>query len=466
MGDGVKIGLETHVQLDTETKLFCGCPNEDADEPNTHTCEICLGMPGSKPVPNDAVIEYAVQTGLALDCDIDSRVVFSRKTYFYPDMSKNFQITQYEEPIAQNGSVSLDETDIRIKRVHIEEDPARLIHAGGSMSDAAYTHVDYNRAGTPLLEIVTKPDFTSPDEARQYLQKLIRILQYLGVYNPETLAVKSDANVSVNGGNRVEIKNITGTREIEDALQHEIQRQRRAQKTDEDIVQETRQWDGEAGVTRALRTKETEEDYGYITEPDLITVPVPDEHVQAARESLPELPDEKRTRFIDEYGIGDELADSLITDPQLSDAFEEAVDAVGADLAASWFSGPIKKTLNYHELTYSESPLRSDWIVTVLEKLQSDEISDNAAETVVRELVENPRNPQKIIDEEGLEKAGGDEIAQFVEEAVDENPDAVEDYRNGDEGAINFLVGQVMQKSQGSADPKETRELLIAELDE
>lgn len=461
----VKIGLETHVQLDTETKLFCNCPNEHAGKPNTRTCETCLGMPGAKPVPNENVIQYAIQTGLALGCDIHENVVFSRKTYFYPDMSKNFQITQYEDPVAQDGNVTVDEEDIGITRVHIEEDPAKLVHKGGNMADATYTLVDYNRAGTPLLEIVTEPDFTAPEEARKYLQKLIRIMQYLGIYDPETLAVKSDANVSVGGGNRVEIKNITGTREIEDALNHEIQRQRRAYEKDEDVAQETRQYDSEAEVTRPLRSKETEEDYGYIIEPDLITLPVSEATVEQAQENLPELPDEKRARFLSAYGIEQELADSLITDPQLADAFEEAVGAVGADLAASWFSGPIKKTLNYHELTYSESPLKSDWIVTVLEKLDDDEISDNAAETVVRELVENPRNPEDIIAEKGLEKAGSDELEGWVLDAIEENPEAVEDYEGGDEGAINFLVGQVMQKSQGSADPKEARELILEEID-
>ncbi len=480
---GVKIGLETHVQLDTKTKLFCDCPNNPdephelldrdgrssssiGDAPNTTTCEICLGMPGSKPVPNQAVIQYGIQTGLALDCDIDDSVVFSRKTYFYPDMSKNFQITQYEDPIASDGTVNLADTTIGIRRVHIEEDPAKLDHVGGSMDSASHTLVDYNRAGTPLLEIVTEPDFTSPEEARAYLQKLARIMQYLGAYDPERLTIKSDANISVNGGNRVEIKNITGTREIEDALKHEIQRQRRANRNGKDVVQETRMWDADTGTTKTMRTKESEADYGYIVEPDLITIPVSDKDVQTAQQDLPELPDEKQERFIDEYGIGQELADSLITDPALADAFEDAVDAVGADLAASWFSGPIKKTLNYHDLTYSESPLRSDWIVTVLEKLDNDEIADQAAETVIRELMEDPQPPENIIEEQGLEKAGGDEIQQFVETAIDENPEAVEDYENGDENAVNFLVGQVMQKSQGSADPKEARELLLEQLSE
>lgn len=460
----ITIGLETHIQLDTETKLFCGCPNTDSDEPNTHTCETCLGLPGAKPQTNAKVVEYALRTGLALDCDIAEQVVFSRKTYFYPDMSKNYQITQYEAPVAADGTVSLEDHDIGIKRAHIEEDPAKLVHKGGSMDDATYTLVDYNRAGTPLLEVVTRPDFDAPEQTREYLQKLIRILQYLGVYDPETCAVKSDANISLNGGNRVEIKNITGVRDIADALQTEVERQRRLQENGGTVTQETRNWDAEKQTTTSLRSKESEEDYGYIFDPDLVNLDIPTERVEQVRGELPELPDEKRERFMDAYGVGEELADSLITDSALADAFEDAVEAVGADLAASWFSGPIKKTLNYHELSYSESPLRSEWVVTVLEKLANDEIADNAAETVIREMVDEPRPPEDIIAAEGLEKSGGDELAGWVQEAIDENPEAVEDYESGDESAINFLVGQVMQKSQGSADPKETREQLLEEL--
>ncbi|MFB6295171.1 MAG: Asp-tRNA(Asn)/Glu-tRNA(Gln) amidotransferase GatCAB subunit B, partial [Candidatus Nanohaloarchaea archaeon] len=228
---------------------------------------------------------------------------------------------------------------------------------------------------------------------------------------------------------------------------------------------ETRNFDAEDGVTRSVRTKETEQDYGYIAEPDLVTVGISDDDIQEAEEELPELPQAKRDRFQQEYGVGGELADSLVTDPALADAFEAAADTVGADLAASWFSGPVKKTLNYHDLTYSASPLRQEWLVTVLEKLDSGELSDRAAETVIRELVEDPRDPEEIIAEEGLEKAGGSEVEEYVDTVIEENPGAVEDYRSGEEDALNFLVGQVMEQSGGSADPKEVRELLAERLD-
>ncbi|MDY6769566.1 MAG: Asp-tRNA(Asn)/Glu-tRNA(Gln) amidotransferase subunit GatB [Candidatus Nanohaloarchaea archaeon] len=448
---GVKIGLETHVQIDTETKLFCGCPNEPSDEPNTRTCPTCLGHPGAKPRTNRAAIDAGIRAGLALGCDIADEVVMSRKTYFYPDMSKNFQITQYERPIAADGELVVDGSSIGIRRAHIEEDPAKLEHAGGDMASADHTLVDYNRAGTPLLEIVTEPDLSTPGEARTFLQRLIRIMEYLDLYDRDAGTVRSDANISVDGGNRVEVKNITGTRGIQAALEHEIQRQQRLQERGEDVTRETRTWDAGAETTRAMRTKEEEQDYGYINEPDLVTVGISGEEVAAARDALPELPAAKRDRFREEYGVGRELADALVTDPALADAFEAAADAVGAELAASWFSGPVNLR-----------PVR--YLVTVLEALDAGEISDRAAEEVVREMVEDPRDPDTIIAEEGLEKAGGSELEGYVVEAIDENPDAVDDYESGEEGALNFLVGQVMEKSGGSADPKEVRELLAEEL--
>ncbi|MFB6167069.1 MAG: Asp-tRNA(Asn)/Glu-tRNA(Gln) amidotransferase subunit GatB [Candidatus Nanohaloarchaea archaeon] len=461
----IKIGLETHVQLDTRTKLFCGCPNEEAEGPNTHTCEVCLGLPGSKPRTNEKAVEAGLETGLALDCDIAEEVVFSRKTYFYPDMSKNFQITQYEEPIAEDGELEIDGNAIGIKRVHIEEDPAKLVHRGGSMEQADYTLVDYNRAGVPLLEVVTRPDFESPGEARRFLQKLTRILEYLGVYDRGSSSIRSDANISVGGGNRVEVKNINGTRGVEEALEHERKRQERVHGRGEEVRRETRNWDSEAEKTTSLRSKEEEQDYGYIFEPDLVEVEVESGRVEGARKRLPELPDEKRSRFIEEYGIEEELADSLITDPNLADTFEEASEEVGAELAASWFSGPIKKTLNYHEISYSESPLKEEWVVDVLRRLQQGEVSDQAAEKVFREMVEEPREPGEIIEDEGLARSRGDELEGYVEEAIEENDEAVADYRGGDGEAINFLVGKVMEKSGGSADPKEVRELLEENLD-
>ncbi|MFB6099879.1 MAG: Asp-tRNA(Asn)/Glu-tRNA(Gln) amidotransferase subunit GatB, partial [Candidatus Nanohalobium sp.] len=270
----VMIGLETHVQLDTNTKLFCGCPNKEAEETNTHVCETCLGHPGSKPRLNRKVLRQAVKTSQALQCDINEDIFFSRKTYFYPDMSKSYQITQYEVPVGEDGEIEVkvgdERKDIGITRLHIEEDPAKMKHVGGDIGDSEYTKVDYNRAGTPLLEIVTEPDFESPKEARAYLQQLAQMLEYLKIYFSESdYSIKSDANISIDGGQRVEVKNITGTAGIEKALSYEISRQKQLKKRGREVEQQTRNYDANQEITEMMREKETEKDYGYIFDPDL-----------------------------------------------------------------------------------------------------------------------------------------------------------------------------------------------------
>ncbi|WEL23295.1 Asp-tRNA(Asn)/Glu-tRNA(Gln) amidotransferase subunit GatB [Candidatus Nanohalovita haloferacivicina] len=466
----VKIGLETHVQLDTETKLFCGCPNQEAEEPNTHVCETCLGHPGSKPRLNDEALARGVKTAQALQCDINQDIFFSRKTYFYPDMSKNYQITQYEVPVGEEGSFEVkvgdEKKDIGITRLHIEEDPAKLVHEGGQIGRSKYTKVDYNRAGTPLLEIVTDPDFRSPEEARAYLQQLAQMLEYLEVYFPESdFAIKSDANISIEGGQRVEVKNITGTKGIEQALSYEITRQKQLKKRGREVEQETRNYDANQEITEKLREKETEEDYGYIFDPDLTRQELSENYRKALRETIPELPHEKFKRFKEEYGLKEKIVESLISDPEIAEHFEELAKQYDAQLVASWMTGDLKKVLNYNDLTYSESPLKIHWLNTIIGLLDEDQISDRNAEKLLRELVEDPREPDDIIDEQDLLKAEDSEIREFVEEAVEENPDAVDDYESGEEEALNFLVGQVMQKSQGKADPKTAREKLKEQLE-
>jgi len=466
----VMIGLETHVQLDTNTKLFCGCPNEEAEEPNTHVCPTCLGHPGSKPRLNNAVLDRAVKVATALQCDINEEMFFSRKTYFYPDMSKDYQITQYEIPVGNDGEIEVKiedrELDVGVKRLHIEEDPAKLEHVGGSVSNSDYTLVDYNRAGTPLLEIVTKPDFSTPEEARAYLQQLQRMLQYLEVYYPESsFSIKSDANISIEGGARVEVKNITGTRGIEKALNYEISRQKQLTKRGREVEQETRSYNAGMGATEAMRQKESEEDYGYIFDPDLTRQHLDEEFQSRIGEDVPELPHEKFDRFKTEYGLEDKLVESLITSPTMANDFEALTDEFNSDTVASWMTGELKKTLNYNEVSYEESGVKREYLEYLFETLEEDKISDRNAEMLLREIVEEPRNPEEIVDEKDLLKAEEDEVDQFIEAAIDDNPDAVEDYRNGDNEAINFLVGQVMQKSQGKADPKTAREKIVEEIE-
>ncbi len=466
----VKIGLETHVQLDTETKLFCGCRNSEAEEPNTHVCETCLGHPGSKPRLNQEVLREAVKTALALQCGVREDVFFSRKTYFYPDMSKNYQITQYEIPVGEGGSIEVKIGDekkrIGVSRLHIEEDPAKLEHVGGSISDADYTRVDYNRAGTPLLEIVTEPDFRSPEGARAYLQQLARMLQYLEVYYPESeFAIKSDANISIEGGARVEVKNITGTAGIEKALNYEISRQKQLKKRGREVEQQTRNYDAGMGITQELRQKETEEDYGYIFDPDLTRQEFDTEFQNEIREAIPELPHEKFERFQEEYGISAKMVESLITDPELADDFEALVKEHDVAVAASLLSGDLKKVLNYNEVGYSESAVGRDELEYLVAMIEEDKITDRNAEMVLRELVGNGGTAEGIVEDQDLLKAGEDETSRFVEEVLEENPEAVEDYHSGEEDALNFLIGQVMEKSRGKADPKTTRQKILDELE-
>lgn len=467
----VKIGLETHVQLNTDTKLFCGCPNEEAEEPNTNVCEVCLGHPGSRPRLNEKVLHQASKVAMALNCELNNDIFFSRKTYFYPDMSKNYQITQYEIPVGEDGAVEVkvnkEQKDIGITRLHIEEDPAKTEHVGGSISDSDYTKIDYNRAGTPLIEIVTEPDFESPEEARAYLQQLARTLEYLGLYSSDSnFTIKSDANISINGGEKVEVKNITGTSEVEKALKHELSRQKKMEQRGKKITQQTRSYNPERNITEKMREKETEEDYGYIFDPDLTRQELDQEFREKIRSQIPELPHEKLERFREEYGLKQKLAESLITEKNLAEDFEELAESFDTDLVASWMTGELKKTLNYQEISYAEAELRREWLEYLFEILQEDKISDRNAEELLRTIVEEPQDPEKIVEEKDLLKAEEDEVDQIVEQVLEDNQDAVEDYENGDEGAINFLVGQVMQESGGKADPKGAREKLKEKLDD
>jgi aspartyl-tRNA(Asn)/glutamyl-tRNA(Gln) amidotransferase subunit B len=466
----VKIGLETHIQLDTNTKLFCGCPNEEADEPNSHVCPTCLGHPGSKPRLNKAVLEKAVKTAMSLQCDINEDIFFSRKTYFYPDMSKNYQITQYEIPVGETGEIEVEVGDekkeIGITRLHIEEDPAKMKHVGGSISDADYSKIDYNRAGTPLLEIVTDPDFKSPEEARAYLQQLAQIFQYLEIYSPDSdFAIKSDANISIDGGEKVEVKNITGTSEVEKALSYEISRQKQVKRRGQEVTQQTRSYNAGMSVTEALREKETEKDYGYIFDPDLTRQKLGDEFRKGIRKDIPELPHEKFKRFKQEYGLSDKLVESLVTEPRMADDFEELANEHEPELVSALMTGELKKVLNYNNVSYAESGLKYRWLDYLVGLMEKEKISDRNAEQLIRELVNDPRDPEEIVKEEDLLKAEENEVDQIVSEVIEDNPDAVDDYESGEDGAINFLVGQIMQNSGGKADPKSAREKIVEKLE-
>ncbi len=447
-----------HVQLTTQTKLFCGCPNKFVKEPNTLVCEYCIGLPGSKPRVNARALDYAILIGTALDCRISSPTFFSRKSYFYPDMGKNFQITQYEVPIAHSGKVKLGMKQITIKRIQLEEDPARIVHAGGTITQSNYVLVDYNRSGVPLCEIVTDPDFESPKEAREFLQKLSSILQYLNVFDPNIEgSMRVDANISV-GSARVEIKNITGFKDVERALNYEIVRQKNLIRRKQTVVRETRGWDSVAGVTRSLRTKEQEEDYGYIFEGDLPKFTFASEQLELLRKSIPELPDQKIKRYVKELKIPEELAVSIVSEPDLAEAFEKVSIHVDRQLAAKWFAGEIKKTLNFNNMRLRESKLRTDGIIKLLGLVQDKKLTDHTAEMLLREMVVRAVDP--VARDDVVRIYDEDTIQQSIQEILDSNTKAVLDYKSGKQEAFNFLVGQVMRKMQGRGDPDTIRKLL------
>ncbi|MFB6206230.1 MAG: Asp-tRNA(Asn)/Glu-tRNA(Gln) amidotransferase subunit GatB [Haloglomus sp.] len=480
------IGLEVHVQLETDTKIFCGCSTEPAEdeEPNTRTCPVCLGLPGALPVLNEGAVEAAVKVGKAIDADIPEETRFHRKNYYYPDLPKNFQITQYDAPVCQDGelefSVEGEDRSVAIRRAHLEEDPGSLQHVGGSIDTADYTLVDYNRAGTPLMEIVTEPDFRSPGEVRAFLAKLEEVLEYLGVFDAtRDGSLRVDANLSMvdadevgEGGtideatledaNRTEVKNISSHKGAEKALAYEQSRQKNAIQRGADVEQETRHWDESKGVTLSMRTKEEEKDYRYFREADLPPLRVSD---WKERIAIPELPAARRERFREEYGLSREAADKLTSTKQVADFFEEVAEAFDPDLAATWVADELLGELNYRDMHVTDIEGRLDEVKRLVELVATDKITaKNARETVLRGMLDEGTAPDEIVEREGLGKTGDDEVAAAVRTAIEENPDAVADYHDGEEGALNFLVGQVMQATGGSADPATVNELLREEL--
>ncbi|ELZ91877.1 aspartyl/glutamyl-tRNA amidotransferase subunit B [Haloferax mucosum ATCC BAA-1512] len=484
----VVIGLEVHVQLETATKIFCGCSTEPAEDeaPNTRVCPVCLGLPGALPVLNEAAVESAVKIGKALNADIAEDTRFHRKNYYYPDLPKNFQITQYDAPICADGTleVAVEGTrrDIGVTRAHLEEDPGSLQHKGGSIDTADYTLVNYNRAGTPLVEIVTEPDFRSPQETRAFLAKLEEVLEYLGVFDAtRDGSLRIDANISLvpadevdddgtisdealEAANRTEVKNISSHKGAEKALAYEVTRQKNAIKRGRAVEQETRHWDESRGITVSMRSKEEEKDYRYFQEADL-----PPLQVAHWKEEIPipELPDARRERFQTEYGIDEESASKLTSTKEVADFFEDVAAEFDADLAATWVADNLLGELNYRDMRITDVSDRLDEFTRLIELVDTDEVTTkNAEEIVLREMLDEEKDPDTIVEEEGLGKADDDEIGGFVTEAIEENPDAVSDYHDGEGGALNFLVGQVMQKSKGSADPGTVNQLLREQLDE
>ncbi|WP_406655531.1 Asp-tRNA(Asn)/Glu-tRNA(Gln) amidotransferase subunit GatB [Methanolobus sp. ZRKC2] len=465
--DGVRIGLEVHVQLNKlNTKLFCGCSTDyHNDEPNTHVCPVCLGLPGSLPVINEKAVEFAIKIGLALNCEIVGQTQFHRKNYYYPDLPKGFQTTQYDFPIAGNGKIVIEGEDgehvVGITRAHMEEDPGRLQHIG-TIEKSKGTLINYNRSGMTLIEIVSEPDMRSPKEARRYLDKLRSILDYLDVFDGDLEgAMRVDANVSVFWGERVEVKNISSFKGAERALLYEIMRQKNQVRRGGEIVMETRHFDEARGVTLSMRTKEEEHDYRYFPEPDLVPMRVAD-RVPAILETLPELPDAKRERFLKQYEMSNMHAKALTSQIKVANFYEEVAAKVDPKDAAVWVADILKGELNYRDLGIDAFTVED--IVEVIELVINNKITEQSGVEIIRTILDQGGKPQDIVEEKGLLKVEDDIVAKAVEEAVTENPEAVADYLAGKEKSLNFIVGKVMQKTKGRADAREAREKVLEKI--
>ena len=459
------MGLEVHVQLLTESKLFCSCSTQtDGREPNSSTCPICLGFPGSKPKVNRKAVEHGVIIAKALNCDHVPEIRFSRKNYFYPDMPKNFQITQYEVPLAIGGHLTLADKKIGITRIHLEEDPAKLIHVGGGITTARYNLIDYNRAGIPLVEIVTEPDIRSTKEARMFLEKLSLILDHLGVYVPGGEgSLRVDANISIEGGQRVEVKNITGFRNVEKALNYEIVRQRSMANMGMAVARETRHFDAETGTTSSLRTKEQEADYGYIIEPDLVKITLDPEWIEKLVSGMPELPDNRVERFIEQYKIS-RLQSRIIvhTGLDMSMFYEECCNLYGdPKKVANWVVTFLLKSLNYEGLTVRRSSVKPKTFVELLELIDEGVITERLAKELIKDYTVSGKSPRLIVEEKNLGLLSVDRLREVVTEVVSENPKAVEDYLSGNEKAVEYLLGQVLRRVRARGNPNQVRTLIL-----
>jgi aspartyl-tRNA(Asn)/glutamyl-tRNA(Gln) amidotransferase subunit B len=459
----VIIGLEVHVEINTDTKLFCGCPTKGSEEPNTRTCEVCLGQPGSKPVLNKKALEYALKLCLALNCKVSKELIFSRKSYFYPDMAKNYQITQYEIPLGNKGKLKLKSgKEIGITRVHMEEDPAALVHPAG-MRESAYVLVDYNRSGNPLLEIVTEPELASAEEARDFMKQLITILSYLGIFDINEGIIKADANVSIkeSGFVKQEVKNITGFKEIERALKYEVLRQKAEVSAGKKLVQETRAWDSEKGITFLLRKKETEEDYGYILDSDLVRIEITKEMLDKTKKEMPELAHDKIEKFIAKHKLKREDAEIISAEKELAEMFEKVSAEIDPVLAAKWLRRELVRVLNYNKKSFGEMEMDESHMIQLLKLVESKKITETVAQKILEKLIEKPFDVNEYVKKEKLEAVSDkEEIEKYCKEAISENPKAVEDYKKGEAKALHFLVGQVMRKTKGKATPKEVNEIL------
>ncbi|WP_422658305.1 Asp-tRNA(Asn)/Glu-tRNA(Gln) amidotransferase subunit GatB [Paenibacillus sp. EC2-1] len=465
------IGLEVHVELHTNSKIFCGCSTEFGAPPNTHTCPICLGHPGVLPVLNRQAVEYAIKAAMALNCTIGDVSRFDRKNYFYPDSPKAYQISQNDQPIGLNGWIDIEVDGktkrIGITRLHLEEDAGKLTHVDGGYASL----VDFNRVGTPLVEIVSEPDISSPEEAKAYLEKIRAIMQYCDVSDVkmEEGSLRCDANISLRPwgqkelGTKAELKNMNSFRGVQRGLEYEEYRQ--AETLDEGgvIVQETRRWDEAQGKTLSMRGKEQAHDYRYFSDPDLVTVRISDEWKETVRATIPELPDARKARYTSEYGLPDYDAGVITASKPLADFFEDSLNYTkDAKSVANWIMGDLMGYLNANNLELSQVKITGQGLGEMIGLIEKGTISSKIAKTVFKAMLETGKLPQAIVEEQGLVQISDEgAIKAIVEQVVAANPQSVEDYKAGKQKAIGFLVGQVMKESKGKANPALANQLLV-----
>jgi aspartyl-tRNA(Asn)/glutamyl-tRNA(Gln) amidotransferase subunit B len=465
------IGLEVHVELHTNSKIFCGCSTAFGAPPNTHTCPICLGHPGVLPVLNRQAVEYAMKAAMALNCTIGDISKFDRKNYFYPDSPKAYQISQYDQPIGENGWIDIEVDGktkrIGITRLHLEEDAGKLTHVDGGYASL----VDFNRVGTPLVEIVSEPEISSPEEAKAYLEKIRAIMQYCDVSDVkmEEGSLRCDANISLRPwgqeefGTKAELKNMNSFRGVQRGLEYEQYRQTEILDEGGVIVQETRRWDEAQAKTFSMRGKEQAHDYRYFPDPDLVSVHISEEWKEAIRATIPELPDARKARYASEYGLPDYDAGVITSSKLLADFFEDSLNYTkDAKSVSNWIMGDLLGYLNSNNLELSEVKITGQGLGEMIGLIEKGTISSKIAKTVFKEMLESGKLPAQIVEEKGLVQISDEgAIKSIVEQVVANNPQSVEDYKAGKQKAIGFLVGQVMKESKGKANPALANKLLV-----
>ena len=470
----VIIGLEVHAELSTKTKIFCSCPTTFGAAPNTHTCPICMAMPGTLPVLNEKVVEYAVKAGLATNCEISRNSKNDRKNYFYPDLPKAYQISQFDQPLCEHGYVEIETSEgkkkIRLTRIHIEEDAGKLNHdecAGGSL-------VDLNRAGVPLIEIVSEPDLRGSEEVEAYLKKLKSILEYIEVSDCKMQegSLRADVNVSVRKkgdtklGTRTEMKNMNSFKSITRAIEYEVDRQIDVIEDGGEVEQETLRWDDVSGKTFPMRDKEDAQDYRYFPDPDLVAIKLSEEYIENIKNTLPELPESRRERYLKDYRLSEKDANIITASKYLSDLFEGTIKVCNNPKAVNnWIISDISRILNETEMEPIQIPFDSKQLGKLIILIDKGTISSSIAKKVLEELFENPRDPEEIIKEKGwIQISDEGAIKEVVLKVLEANPQSVADYKAGKEKAIGFLVGQAMKATKGKANPQMLNEMFKKEI--